>query len=87
MSKFIYLFTAEDANGVPFVFQAVGACSTQPGDLILCDGELFAVRKTNHCIIDGDDYAMISDIADIRDAQTIYSPHWHKEEPEDALDP
>lgn len=87
MPKYVYLFTAEDVNGEPFVFQADGAFCTKPGDLILCDGELFSVRKTNHCAIDGDDYAMISDITHIREAEIIFSPSWHKEETDDADDP
>jgi hypothetical protein len=87
MSKFTYLFTAEDQNGAVSTFQADGAFTARPGDLILCDGELFTIRKANCCDIYGDDYAMISDIADIRHAEMIFSPIWHKEEPDDANDP
>ena len=80
MSKFTYLFTAEDQEGQTFVFQAEGAYSAKPGDLILYNGDLFKIRKTNHCHTEGDDYAMISDLATIRNAEVIYTPCWQNKE-------
>lgn len=82
MYKFTYLFTAEDVTGKVFVFQAENACSAKPGDLILYDGYLFTIRKTNHIVVDSDDYAMIADITEIRDAEAIYSSCWQKKEKE-----
>ena len=80
MPKFIYLFAAEDEEGRTFVFQADGAYSVKPGDLILYNGDLFKIRKTNHCAVDGDDYAMISYLDTIRNAEVIYTPCWEDKE-------
>lgn len=80
MPKFVYLFSAEDSSGQTFVFQADGAYSAKPGDLILYNGDLFKIRNTNYCPTESDDYAMISDLATIRNAEVIYSPCWQNKE-------
>ena len=80
MSKFVYLFTAEDQEGQTIVFQARGAFSAKTGDLILYNGDLFKIRKTNYCSAESDDYAMISDISTIRNAEVIYTPFWEDKE-------
>lgn len=86
MSKYVYLFTAENSAGQVSVFQAEDVYFVEPGDLIMYGGELFTVRKINHAAVDGDDYAMIADVTQIRDAEEIYTRRWRKAEEADDED-
>lgn len=78
MSNFTYLFTASNPEGDVFVFRADNAYFAEEGDLIEYLGDMFVIRKVNHISLTGDDYEMIADLAEIRDADAIYVRKWCK---------
>lgn len=80
MPKYTYLFTAEDAEGRIFVFCADGAYSAKHDDFVFYAGDFFKIRKINHVSKDGDEYALVADMTDIRCADAIYTACWRKKE-------
>ena len=79
MSKYVYLFTAEGAEGLA-VFQASSARCASEGDLIRYKGEVFEIKGCCYCSIESDEYRMISQLANILDADAIYTERWTKPE-------
>jgi hypothetical protein len=79
MSKYVYLFTAEGADGL-FVFKAISASCASEGDMIRYNGEVFEIKDCCYCSIESDEYRMIGQLAEIREADAIYTVRWVKPE-------
>lgn len=78
MSKFTYLFSAVDEAGTPHIFCADSAYSAGKGDLILHEGDIYTIQETCYCAKDSDEYALISNVSEIKEAETIFKPCWER---------
>lgn len=82
MGKYIYLLSAEDANGCPLLFAADKDAFVSCGDLAEWDGELFEVKDV--CFIDTEtaEYRIFNSLCEIKEPDRIFSEIWtnNKEE-------
>lgn len=82
MSKYVYLFLTEGAEGNS-VFQASSASCASDGDWIRYKEEMFEIKSICYCSIESDEYRMIWRLTEIRDAEAIYTKRWTKPEDQD----
>lgn len=87
MTIYKHVILAESENGEPITAQAPIGCSVHPGDLVSTDGTLSTVQVATLMDPESEEYAILSAVCVIHEADAVYRQSWHKEEPDDADDP
>lgn len=84
MPQYTYLIAAEGGDGTPHVFSCPKGWKAELGDFVEHDGELFLVEKHIHVSTDSEEFKLIAELTDIREADAIFSRIWTKEEEQDG---